>query len=47
MVTLHHSPQLAEETWKVGIRGICPKSDIACVVEGLTTILDNKPYFKN
>jgi DNA-binding NarL/FixJ family response regulator len=47
MVTLHHSPQLAEEARKVGIRGICPKADIGCVVEGVTTILDNKSYFKN
>ncbi|HEY1676739.1 MAG TPA: response regulator transcription factor [Candidatus Sulfotelmatobacter sp.] len=47
MVTLHHSPQLAEEARKVGIRGMCPKADIGCVVEGVTTILDNKPYFKN
>ncbi len=47
MVTLHHSPQLAEEARKVGIRGICPKADIDCVVEGVTTILDNKSYFKN
>lgn len=47
MVTMHHSPQLAEEARKVGIRGICPKADIDCVVEGVTTILDNKSYFKN
>jgi DNA-binding NarL/FixJ family response regulator len=47
MVTLHHSPQLAEEARKVGIRGICPKSDIECVVEGVTTVLDNKSYFRN
>jgi DNA-binding NarL/FixJ family response regulator len=47
MVTLHHSPQLAEEARRVGIRGICPKADIGCVVEGVTTILDNKSYFKN
>jgi DNA-binding NarL/FixJ family response regulator len=47
MVTLHHSPQLAEEARKAGIRGICPKADIGCVVEGVTTILDNKSYFKN
>ena len=47
MVTLHHSPQLAEEARKVGIRGICPKADIERVVEGVTTILDNKSYFKN
>ena len=47
MVTLHHSPQLAEEARKIGIRGLCAKTDIGCVVEGVTTILDNKPYFKN
>ncbi len=47
MVTLHYSPQLAEEARKSGIRGICAKADIDCVVEGVTTILDNKPYFKN
>jgi len=47
MVTLHHSAQLAEEARKVGIRGICPKSDIECVVEGVATVLGNRPYFKN
>jgi len=46
MVTVHHSPQLVEEARKVGIRGVCPKADIECVVEGLSTILDNQPYFK-
>jgi DNA-binding NarL/FixJ family response regulator len=47
MVTLHHSPQLAEAARKIGIRGMCPKADINCVVEGVTTILDNRSYFKN
>ena len=47
MVTMHDSPQLAEEARKNGIRGICAKSDSDCVVEGVTTILDNKSYFKN
>jgi DNA-binding NarL/FixJ family response regulator len=47
MVTMHYSSQLAEEARKVGIRGICPKADIECVVEGVTTILHNKSYFKN
>ncbi len=47
MVTLHHSPQLAEAARRIGICGMCPKADIKCVVEGVTTILDNKPYFKN
>jgi DNA-binding NarL/FixJ family response regulator len=47
MVTMHDSPQLAEEARKVGIRGICPKDDIGCLVEGVMAILDNKPSFKN
>jgi len=47
MVTLHDSAQLAEEARKVGIRGVCPKTNIDCVVEGVTTVLDDKPYFKN
>jgi DNA-binding NarL/FixJ family response regulator len=47
MVTLHDSPQLAEAARKIGIRGMCPKADIKCVVEGVTTILDNRSYFKN
>ncbi len=47
MVTMHDSSQLAEEARKVGIRGMCPKADIGCVVEGVTAILDNKSYFKN
>jgi hypothetical protein len=41
------SPQSAEEARKVGIRAICPKSDIECVVEGVTTNLDSKSYFRN
>jgi DNA-binding NarL/FixJ family response regulator len=47
MVTLHHSPQLAEEARKVGIRGICSKADMEMVVEGVSTILYNQSYFKN
>ena len=47
MVTMHDSAQLAEEARKVGIRGVCPKTNIDCVVEGVTTVLDDKTYFKN
>ena len=46
MVTMHDSSQLATEARKVGIRGLCPKADIACVVEGVTAILDHKSYFR-
>lgn len=47
MVTLHDSPQLAAEARKAGIRGVCSKSDIECVVQGVTAVLDNKFYFSN
>jgi DNA-binding NarL/FixJ family response regulator len=47
MVTLHSSPQLTAEARKVGIRGLCAKTDSDCVVEGVTAVLDNKCYFKN
>ena len=47
MITMHDSSQLAEEARRVGIRGLFPKADIGCVVEGITTILDNKSYFRN
>jgi len=46
MVTMHDSPQFEQEARKAGIRGICPKTDIQCLVEGIATILDNKPSFK-
>ncbi len=47
MVTMHASPQLAVEAQKAGIRGICPKADIKCVIEGVAAVLENKPYFQN
>jgi len=47
MVTLHDSPALWEAARKVGVRGLCPKADIECVIEGVNTILENKYYFKN
>lgn len=47
MVTMHSSPQLVEQAKKAGIRGMCPKADIHCLVEGVATILDHRSYFKN
>jgi DNA-binding NarL/FixJ family response regulator len=47
MVTLYLSPHLAEEARKVGIRGLCAKANIECVVEGVSTLLNNKTYFNN
>jgi DNA-binding NarL/FixJ family response regulator len=47
MVSMHASPQLAEEARKAGIRGVCGKADIKCVVEGIEALLLKKPYFDN
>lgn len=46
MVTLHASTELAEQARRIGIRGFCAKVGIECVVEGATTIMDDKTYFK-
>jgi DNA-binding NarL/FixJ family response regulator len=45
MVTIHLSKQLAEEAKKVGIRGVCLKSDVGSIVEAVDTVLHNRPYF--
>jgi len=47
MVTMHASSHLAQEARKVGIRGVCSKADIRCVVEGIEALLQGKPYFRN
>ena len=47
MVSMHASRQLWNEAQKVGIRGVCGKSDITCVVEAISTILENKLYFRS
>ena len=43
MVSMHASPQLAEEARKAGIHGVCGKADIKCVVEGIEALLLKKP----
>jgi DNA-binding NarL/FixJ family response regulator len=47
MVTMHASPHLAQEARKVGIRGVCGKADIKCVIEGIGSLLRGKPYFQS
>ena len=39
MVTIHLSNQLAEEARKVGIRGVCSKSDVGSIVAAVAPIL--------
>jgi DNA-binding NarL/FixJ family response regulator len=45
MVTIHMSKQLAEEARRVGIRGVCAKSDIGSIVEAVDALLHEKTYF--
>jgi len=45
MVTIHLSNQLAEEARKVGIRGVCSKSDVGSIVEAVDTLLHQGSYF--
>lgn len=45
MVTIHLSKQLAEEAQKVGIRGVCAKSDVGSIVEAVDALLHEGTYF--
>lgn len=45
MVTLFLSTQLAEEARKIGVRGVCAKTDISSVVEAVGALLREESYF--
>jgi DNA-binding NarL/FixJ family response regulator len=45
MLSVHFSEQLAEEARHVGIRGVCSKGDIACVVHAAEALLRRETYF--
>jgi hypothetical protein len=45
MVAMHMSSLLAEEARKAGVRGVCAKSDVFCVVEAVETLLNHGTYF--
>jgi two-component system, NarL family, invasion response regulator UvrY len=45
MVTIHLSNQLAEEARKVGIRGVCLKSDVGSIVGAVDALLHRQTYF--
>ncbi len=47
MLTLHMSPQLADQAKRIGIRGACDKGNIHCVVEGIDTLLHHGTYYRN
>jgi DNA-binding NarL/FixJ family response regulator len=45
MVTLYLSSQLAEEARKAGVWGVCGKTDVGCVVNGIGALLREETYF--
>jgi DNA-binding NarL/FixJ family response regulator len=47
MVATSVSPQLIQEAQKVGVIGVCAKTDPACVVEAVEALLEDIPYFQN
>jgi len=47
MVTLHMSPQLADQARRAGIRGVWDKGNIGRVVEGVETLLHRGTYYRN
>jgi DNA-binding NarL/FixJ family response regulator len=47
MVTLHNSSQLAEQARRVGVRGICSKTELECLVEGVAAVMQDKTFFRS
>lgn len=45
MVTIDPSRQLEEEARKAGIRGLCNKSDIGCILKAVEALLKGGTYF--
>ncbi len=45
MVTIHLSRQLAAEAQKVGIRGVCLKSDVGSIVGAVDALIHQQTYF--
>lgn len=46
MVTSDPSRQLEEEAKKVGIRGLCSKSDVRCLLKAVEIVLRGGTYFQ-
>ncbi len=45
MVTLFLSNQLADEARKIGVKGVCAKTDISSVVDAVGALLRAESYF--
>ena len=45
MVTTDPSRQLTEEAKKAGIKGLCQKADVACILNAIESLLKGETYF--
>ena len=45
MVTTDPSLELGEEAKKAGVRGLCPKSDVRCLLKAVEALLRGQTYF--
>jgi len=46
MVTIDPTRQLEEEAKKAGIKGLCQKSDVRCILDAVETLLKGGTYFR-
>src|SRR6266849_11088721 len=46
IVTAYPTKNLIDESRKHGIKGFCAKSDIKCVVEAVSALLNGQEYFR-
>ena len=46
LVTAYPTKSLIDESRKHGIKGFCSKSDIKCVVEAVSALLNGQEYFR-
>lgn len=47
MLSIHLPGQLATEARKIGIRGVCPKSEMWCLPDAIRALLRGETYFPN
>ena len=45
MITLFLSRQLAEEARKIGVKGVCAKTDVSSIVDAVDALLREESYF--
>jgi two-component system invasion response regulator UvrY len=45
MVTIHLSTELAEAARRVGVRGVCAKTDVGSIVQAVDALLHEQTYF--